>query len=120
MRLLLIVISVLAVSSTLAAAGFLDKTPKEAADDAGSWIDSLFDAHVTVGDIIVYIIIAGFVFLMILAAGHASSDDIDEETRRRKKEMRQRQQDQDDSEMAIKPRYDSKAPYRDPWRSYDD
>ena len=113
MRLPLIVL----VAGLTAGCSFLDKTPGEAINDlVGNlfdWIGSLFDAHVTIGDIIVYIIIiiAGFIFLVILVANHTS--DIDEETRRR-------QQDQDDSEMAIKPRDASKAPYRDPWRSYDD
>ena len=71
MRLFLIVL----VAGLMASCSFLDKTPGEALgavigaysswleNIAVPWIFSLFDAHITVGDIIVYIL-AGFTIVI--------------------------------------------------------
>ena len=71
MRLPLIVL----VAGLTAGCGSLDKTPGEVEGDLRSWMDSVFDAHVSVGDIIIYFIIGGiaifngviiFAFLFVL------------------------------------------------------
>ena len=67
MRLPLIVLA----AGLTASCSSLDKTPGEAGDDLGSWFNSLFDAHITVGDIITYII-AGVIILVLI--GLAAND----------------------------------------------
>ena len=39
----------------------LDKTPNEALEDLWSWFETVFDDRITIGDIIVYAVLAGFV-----------------------------------------------------------
>ena len=53
MRLPLIVL----VVGLAAGCSFLDKTPGEAIDELRPWVGSLFDSHVTIGDIIFYIVV---------------------------------------------------------------
>ena len=77
MRLLLIVL----VAGLAPGCTFLDKTLGEELDDFGSWIASLLDVYITVGDIIIYII-AGFIILAIIGATLARISTANEQRRR--------------------------------------
>ena len=94
MRLLLIML----VAGLMAGCSLLDKTPKEAWDDGlkpwitsvlearndvASWIASLSDDRITVGDIIIYII-AGLIILSTMKDMLGSIGDAINDRRRRK------------------------------------